>query len=57
MTHLSNGTTVTDIDATTTNAVLSDQGYTIHHVEDFHGHASIIHWDRPATITEAELPF
>lgn len=57
MTHLSNGTTATDIDATTTNATLSAQGYTIRHIEDFPGHGSIIHWDRPDGITEADLPF
>ncbi len=57
MTHLSNGTTATDIDATATNAALSAQGYTIHHIEDFQGHASIIHWDRPDGITDAEVPF
>ena len=57
MTHLSNGTTVTDIDATATNHALSAQGFTIRHIEDFHGHTSVIHWDRPDTISEAELPF
>ena len=57
MTHLSNGTTVTDIDATATNHALSAQGFTIRHIEDFHGHTSVIHWDRPDAISEAELPF
>jgi len=57
MMHLSNGTTATDIDATATNAALSAQGYSIHHIEDFQGHPSIIHWDRPDGITDAEVPF
>lgn len=57
MTHLSNGTTVTDIDATDSNTALSAQGYTIRHIEDFHGHTSVIHWDHPDAITEADLPF
>ena len=57
MTHLLNGTTVTDIDATDSDNALSAQGYTIDHVEYFHGHAAVIHWDRPEGTTEAELPF
>ena len=57
MTHLSNGTTVTDIDAIDTNTALSAQGFTIRHIEDFPGHTSCIHWDRPDAISEAELPF
>ena len=33
MTHLNNGTVVTDLDAHSDNAVLTDQGYTIRHIE------------------------
>ncbi len=57
MTHLSNGTTVTDIDATDSNNTLTAQGYTVRHIEDWHGHTSVIHWDRPDGITESDLPF
>lgn len=57
MTHLSNGTTVTDIDATDSNNALIAQGYTVRHIEDWTGHTSCIHWDRPEGITEADLPF
>jgi len=32
MTHLSNGTVATDLDAHDDNAVLTAQGYTIHHM-------------------------
>ncbi len=57
MTHLSNGTTVTDIDATHANATLSVQGYTIRHIEDWHGHGSVIVWDAPDEVDGVALPF
>ena len=55
MTHLSNGTVATDIDAHDDNAALSAQGYTIRHIETYHRDTdmSCIVWDAPA-ITEAE---
>ena len=58
MTHLSNGTVATDIDAHDDNAALSAQGYTIRHIETYHRDIdmSCIVWDAPA-ITEADLPF
>ena len=57
MTHLSNGTVATDIDAQIDNAALTEQGYTIRHIETWHDHdtTSII-WDAPE-IAEADLPF
>ncbi len=58
MTHLDNGTVVTDLDAHSDNAQLSDQGYTICHIETWHretDHSCIV-WDAPE-ITEADLPF
>ena len=56
MTHLSNGTVATDLDATDHNATLLAQGYSVRHIEDWHGHGSSIVWDAPE-ITEADLPF
>ena len=58
MTHLSNGSVATDIDAHDDNAALSAQGYTIRHIETYHRDTdmSCIVWDAPA-ITEADLPF
>ena len=56
MTHLSNGTVATDLDATDDNAALFAQGYTIRHIEDWHGHGSSIIWDAPE-LTETDLPF
>jgi hypothetical protein len=57
MTQLSNGTIVTDIDATHDNAALTAQGYTIRHVETYHDHGqTCIVWDAPR-ITEADLPY
>jgi hypothetical protein len=58
MTHLDNGTVVTDLDAHSDNAVLTDQGYTIRHIETWHrdfDHSCIV-WDAP-DITEADLPY
>ena len=57
MTHLSNGTVVTDLDTDTDNHTLSGQGYTILHIETWHDtDQTCIVWDAPA-ITEADLPF
>ena len=56
MTHLGNGTVATDIEATDYHAALTAQGYTIRHIEDWHGHGSSIVWDAPE-IAEADLPF
>ena len=58
MTHLDNGTIVTDLDNDTDNTVLLRQGYTVRHVETFHNHndQSFITWDTPQ-ITETDLPF
>jgi hypothetical protein len=58
MTHLSNGTVATDIDAHDDNAALTAQGYTIRHIETYHRDVdlSCIVWDAPE-ITEADLPF
>ena len=58
MTHLSNGTVVTDAEASTENAALFDQGYTIRHIETWHNaddHTCIV-WDCPE-INEAEIPY
>ena len=41
MTHLSNGIVVTNIDAQE-NAALVAEGYTVRHIEDWHGHGSCI---------------
>jgi len=57
MTQLSNGTIVTDIDATHDNTALTAQGYTIRHVETWHNHdTTCILWDAPQ-ITETDLPY
>ena len=56
MTKLSNGTVATEFDATDDNAALIAQGYTVRHIEDWHGHGSCIVWDAPE-IAEADLPF
>ena len=58
MTHLSNGTVATDIDAHDDNAALSAQGYTIRHVETYHRDTEMtcIVWDAP-DISEADLAF
>ncbi len=58
MTKLGNGTIVTDLDAAADNAVLTQRGYSIRHIETWHDHdnQSFIHWD-PPEITEADLPF
>jgi hypothetical protein len=57
MTKLSNGTTVTDIDATHHNTALTAKGYTIRAIETWHDHnTTCILWDAPP-FTEADLPF
>ena len=57
MTHLSNGTVATDIDAHDDNAALSAQGYTIRHIETWHDHGqTCVVWDAPE-ITETDCPF
>ena len=58
MTHLSNGTIVTDIDAHDDNLALRQRDYTIRHIETWHerDNQSFIHWDAPE-ITEADLPY
>ncbi len=59
MTHLSNGTVVTDLDAHTDNADLTSYGYTIRHIETWHRDGTdqtFIAWDAPQ-ITEADLPY
>ncbi len=57
MTHLSNGTVATDLDAHDDNAALAAQGYTIRHIETWHDldHTCIV-WDAPE-ITESDLPY
>jgi hypothetical protein len=57
MTHRDNGTIVTDLDAHRDNTILTEQGYTIRHIETWHhdfGRSCIV-WDAPE-ITEAALP-
>ena len=58
VTHLNNGTIVTDAEASYENAALSAQGYTIRHIETWHGanDQTCIVWDRPE-INEAEIPY
>ena len=57
MTHLSNGSVVTDAEASDENAALSGQGYTIRHIETWHDHdQTCIVWDRPE-ISEADIPW
>jgi hypothetical protein len=57
MTQLSNGTIVTNIDATHDNTALTAQGYTIRAIETWHDHdTTCILWDAPR-IMEADLPY
>jgi hypothetical protein len=57
MTHLSNGTVATDLDAHDDNAALAAQGYIIRSIETWHDHdQTCIVWDAPEII-EADLPF
>ena len=57
MTHLSNNTVATDLDAHTTNSTLTAQGYTIRHIETYEdvNHSCII-WDAPE-LSESDLPY
>ena len=57
MTHLSNNTVATDLDAHDYNATLTAQGYTIRHIETYsdHNHSCII-WDAPE-LSDADCPF
>jgi hypothetical protein len=57
MTKLSNGTIVTDIDATRDNAALTAEGYTVRAIENWHDHDAIcILWDAPE-VTAEDCPF
>lgn len=57
MTHISNNTVATDLDAHSHNATLTAQGYTIRHIETYNDHdTSCIIWDAPE-ITDADLPY
>ena len=58
MTHLDDGTIVTDFIAQDENNRLIVQGYTIRAVETWHGHdhVSFILWDTPE-ISDADLPY
>ncbi len=58
MTHLANGTVVTDIHNDTANHSLASQGYSVRHIETYHDHddQSFITWDSPQ-ISEADLPY
>jgi hypothetical protein len=59
MTHLSNGTVATDIDAHDDNHDLTARGYTIRYIETYHRDGrddSCIVWDAPE-LTEADLPY
>jgi hypothetical protein len=58
MTHLSNGSVVTDIDAQSDNAALTALGYTIRHIETWHRDTdtTCIVWDAPE-INEDDLPY
>ena len=58
MTHLSNGTIVTHLDADEDNLSLRQRGNSIRHIETWHDrdNQSFIHWDAPE-LTEADLPY
>ena len=57
MTHLDDGTVVTDFIAQDENTRLTAAGYTIRHVETWHDdHSSYIVWDAPE-LTEADCPY
>ena len=59
MTHLDDGSIVTDLTADhENNRLIIVQGYTIRHVETWHGHdhSAYIVWDGPE-ITEADCPY
>ena len=59
MTQIDQNTCATDLDDQATNGHLTEQGYTIRHIETWHrsGHSdTVILWDTPA-LSEADLPF
>jgi len=58
MTHLDNGTVVTDLTAHDDNANLTAAGYTIRCIETWHSHddSSFVVWDA-SEITEADCPY
>jgi len=59
MTKIDQNIYATDLDDQVTNGHLTDQGYTIRHIETWHrnGHSeTIIVWDGP-TISAADVPF
>lgn len=58
MTHLSNGNIVSDLDNSTINQSLADQGYSIRHIETFHDqdNQSFITWDAP-DLCDQDIPF
>jgi hypothetical protein len=59
MTKIDQNSYATDLDDQVTNSHLTDQGYTIRHIETWHrnGHSeSIIVWDGP-TISAGDVPY
>ena len=56
MTHLNDGSIVTDLTADDENNRLTVAGYTIRHVETRRDHGSYIVWDTPE-IGAADCPF
>ena len=59
ITQIDKNTCATDLDDQVTNGHLTEQGYTIRHIETWHrsGHSDTgILWDTPA-LSEADLPF
>ena len=59
MTKIDQNIFATDLDDQVTNSHLTDQGYTIRHIETWHrnGHSdSIIVWDGP-TISAGDIPY
>ena len=57
MTQIDQNTCATDLDDQAANGSLTEQGYTIRHIETWHdlGHSCIV-WDAPP-ITDADCPF
>ncbi len=59
MTQIDHNTCATDLDDQVTNGHLTEQGYTIRHIETWHrdeSSESVIFWDEPE-VSEADLPF
>jgi hypothetical protein len=59
MTQIDHNTCATDLDDQVTNGRLTEQGYTIRHIETWHRNGqsdSVIFWDTPS-ISEADMPF